>query len=218
MEKPRILISSNRSPDNYIQAVEQAGGVACGGYLPEVSTDYDGLLLCGGSDIDPQYYNEPIAGSVGINQARDEVEFALLKAFVDAGKPVLGICRGHQIINVFFGGSLDQDIATASAHTSRGNGDLVHIGMAAEDSILAKLYGREFATNSAHHQAVKRLGEGLRITMVSKEDGIVEAVEHETLPVLAVQWHPERMCFANRRSDTVDGAALFGRFLELCKK
>ncbi len=217
MEKPKILISGYKKFDNYINAVTQIGGIAVVEHWPEMDDSYDGLLLCGGSDIDPKFYNEENTASKGINTERDQVEFALLKAFVEAGKPVLGVCRGLQLINVYFGGTLYQDIETAARHCSFAKDDLVHMVEAVQSSVVHKLYGDRFPVNSYHHQAVKQLGKGLVITARSDEDGVIEAFEHTQLPILAVQWHPERLCLAKSREDAVDGSKLFALFLEMCR-
>ena len=217
MEKLRFLLSCKGKMENYINAVTGVGAIAEAAYLPEVDTNFDGLILCGGSDIHPKRFSEEINGSVNIDEDRDAREFALLKAFVEAGKPVLGICRGHQLINIYFGGSLYQDIPEALLHTSGLPTDCAHSVTAVEDSVLAKLYGTEFRVNSSHHQVLKKLGEGIRPTAFW-EGKYVEAIEHETLPILSVQWHPERMCFERRREDTVDGRKVFDYFVELCTK
>lgn len=218
MDRPRILLSGNKKLPNYVDAVNGAGGIAVAKYLPDIDTDYDGLILCGGGDIDPGYYHEEVDGSVNIDHARDRTEFALMKAFVDAGKPVLGICRGLQLINVFFGGTLYQDLENARAHSSFSDYDLIHHVHAEAGSIVRGLYGADFVVNSYHHQAVKDLGKGLRATMKATGSSVIEGIEHETLPVLAVQWHPERMCFSNRREDTVDGSGIFRHFIKMCEK
>ena len=142
----------------YIDAIEKLGAVAEATYLPRINTDFDGLILCGGVDVDPHRYGEEINGSEKIDYDRDAAEFALLKAYVEAGKPVFGICRGHQLINVFFGGSLYQDIPEAVLHKKQEKQDSVHAVRALSDSILQKLYGEHFFVNSAHHQAIKALG------------------------------------------------------------
>ena len=217
MKKVRILLSGQNNMQNYVDAVTAAGGEATAKYLPEITTDYDGLILCGGSDMDPKYYHEEINGSVGIDRQRDAVEFALLKAFVDAGKPVLGICKGHQVINVFFGGSLHQDIPEKPLHTGGQGFDLIHPVSAAEGSVLHGLYGPSFVVNSSHHQAVKRLGDGLRATALW--DGkYIEAFEHSALAVYGVQFHPERMCAGKQRPDTIDGIKIFQWFIQLCQE
>lgn len=214
---PKILLSAKSKMENYADAVTQCGGIADIRYLPEVDLNYDGLILCGGSDIHPRRFGEEIDGSVKIDEDRDAVEFDLAKAYIEAGKPVMGICRGFQLLNIYFGGSLYQDIPNAAEHRSYPEGDSVHGVEAIADSVLAKLYGTSFAVNSAHHQALKKIGNGLRITAWSADHTVVEAVEHASLPVFGVQWHPERMCFSKKREDTVDGAALFEYFMKLCK-
>ena len=214
--KPKILISTGGGDaSNYIAAIEAAGGEADARYLPTPDLSYDGLLLAGGADVDPARFGAENQGSVGIDPARDAAEFALLDAFFGAGKPVLGICRGHQVVNVWLGGSLIQDLcpALAPTHGSK-DGDQVHPIRAAEDSLLHRLYGPAFAVNSAHHPALGRLGLGLAVTARST-DGVVEAVEHDTLPLISVQFHPERMTAAKARPDTVDGGAIFRAFLAM---
>lgn len=218
MSKPRILVSGkDETPGtgkskNYITAVERSGGIADYRYLPAPDLSYDGLLICGGVDTHPRYYGEEINGAVNINEDRDAAEWELIRAFSEAGKPIFGICRGYQLLNIYFGGTLHQHIPTASLHQE----DKAHSVTVEKDSILQRLYGADTITvNSAHHQAVKTLGHDLRAT--AHWQGMVEALEHTTLSVFGVQWHPERMCFDNRRDDTVDGALLFEYFIELCK-
>lgn len=210
MSKIRILLSvpKNANPDNYINALNNAGAEAVPMYLPDVDTDYDGLLLTGGSDVNPGRYNEEIDGSIGIDIDRDAAEFAVLKAFVDVGKPIMGICRGHQITNVFFGGSLYQHLPESDLH--RGD-KIIHEVTALENSIVGRLYGTSFLVNSTHHQAVKKLGEGLRATAFWKNK-YVEAYEHTTLPVFGVQWHPERLCNGQ------NGEKVFEYFVKLCNQ
>lgn len=213
----RILLSGNTNLQYYVDAVNAAGGEAVAKYLPPVSTDYDGLILCGGNDIEPMRYEQEVDGSVNIDAPRDAVEFELLKAFVDTGKPVLGICRGHQLINVFFGGSLFQDIPEKDLHTNKQDFYIAHKVTAKENSVVGKLYGQSFVVNSSHHQAVDRLGDGLVATAYWNKQ-YVEAIEHEHLPIYGVQWHPERMCVNERRVDTVDGIGFFEWFINICKE
>lgn len=217
MEKIRLLLSGNTNLQYYMDAVNAAGGEATAKYLPDISTDYDGLILCGGNDIDPKYYHQEMNGSVNIDSQRDTVEFTLLKAFVDAGKPVLGICRGHQLINVFFGGSLHQDLPEKHLHTNRQDLYITHCITAKENSVLCNLYGPFFVVNSAHHQAVDRLGNGLTATAYWN-DTYIEGFEHCSQRIYGVQWHPERMCVNEKRADTVDGIKIFEWFLNVCKE
>ena len=215
--KPRILLSVNSKRDNYIDAVNNCGGIAVPQYCPEVSTEYDGLIICGGNDIDPAYYNEKMNGSVNIDAKRDMAEFALAKAFAEKKKPIFGICRGCQLLNVAFGGNLYQDISNASEHCSFSDYDLVHKVTVKKDSFLYKMYGVEFSVNSFHHQAIKETGNGFDV-LATADGTTIEGIIHKELPIFGVQWHPERMCFANKREDTVDGSEIFKFFIKLCKE
>ncbi len=213
--KPKILLSAKSNKQYYIEAVNMCGGIADVQYCPVVSTDYDGLILCGGNDIGPKHYGEEFAGAVDIDEKRDKSELALIDAFVRAGKPVMGICRGMQLVNVYFGGSLVQNLENADFHANRTDKYLVHEVSAECGSLAHRLHGDSFSVNSSHHQAVKRLGDGLIATAYSGD--VVEAVEHTGYPVIGVQWHPERMCFSQKRADAVDGAKIFEHFLKLCE-
>jgi putative glutamine amidotransferase len=200
---------------NYIAAVTAVG------LEPVVTTDpaqamgFAGLLLPGGGDIDPALYGEENQGSRDIDRALDQAQLAMATAFIAAGRPILGICKGHQLLNVYLGGTIIQDLTTAPAHRYQ-EGDAVHPCLSAPGSLLARLYGSRFAVNSTHHQGLGRLGTGLRVTAWAP-DGTVEAMEHETLPLISVQFHPERMGFAKARPDTVDGGAIFETFKALLK-
>ena len=211
MNQVRILLSGKTNLQYYIDAVNGVGAEAVAQYLPDIDTSYDGLILCGGDDIDPWRYHEQINGAVDIDRDRDEVEFALLRAYLDAGKPVMGICRGLQLINIFFGGSLHQDISDACFHTNKTEFYLTHTVSAKADSILGTIYGTSFTVNSSHHQAIKELGKGLCPTAFW-QDKYIEAFEHTFFPVLGMQWHPERMCFGEKRADTASsGMTLMSR-------
>lgn len=167
-----------------------------------------GIVLSGGEDVDPARYGaEPSPALGAVTPARDEMEFLALQCALDRRMPVLGICRGAQVLNVHFGGTLYQDIATERP------GDLVHeqtepwnkrSHRAAVDcdSMLCRIVGDEqLFINSFHHQAVKALGRGLRV-VARAEDGLIEAIEHDDYPwLLGVQWHPERNEAAAPASD-----------------
>lgn len=205
-----ILISVGRSAnsENYVKAVERAGGVAHAAYLPEFDLCYDGLILAGGGDMEPSLYGQENCLSDSIDVDRDRAELALLDAFSSAGKPVLGICRGHQVVNVWAGGNLIQDLGKQNEAHRRVESDRVH-KVCARSGLLKELYGENFAVNSAHHQAVGSVGAGLAVTACSA-DGVIEAMEHETLPIFTFQFHPERM----NSAQTVDGSAIFRWFIE----
>ena len=214
--KVRLLLSQPLEGQNYIDAFGKCGAEVDLQPYPEVCTDYDGLVLCGGGDIDPSRFGCENNGSIRIDTKRDECEFALLDAFVKAGKPVFGICRGYQVINVYFGGDMIQHLPNFEYH--RQEGDAVHSVVAKTDSIIKTLYGESFCVNSMRHQAVDKIGEGLVGTHVSDSDGVVEGLQHESLPVFGVQWHPERTCFDYKREGVVDGSKLIEYFIELCQK
>ena len=197
MKKRVYLWGLPEAFENYRRAVEAAGGQAVFGAGAE---DCDALLLAGGGDLEPWRYGQEDRGSRGLDPQRDQEELALLERFAAAGKPVLGVCRGLQTINVCFGGTLLQDIPDHSAVEGK---DRLHAVRTAP-SVFRELYGPSLTVNSAHHQAVDRLGAGLLAVQWS-EDGIVEALVHQSLPVWAVQWHPERL------GET--GARLFAAFL-----
>jgi len=215
--RPRILISGcDGSRENYENAVLLAGGEPYSYYLPQVSADYDGLILAGGGDMDPAHYGQENTASVGIDRQRDITELALTKAYLKAGKPVLGICRGHQVVNVALGGTLAQDLGRKLDlfHTQDGQGcDRIHPIRCIYGGQIHRLYGDHTQVNSAHHQFVSQPGHDLYVTAVT-ECGLIEATQHLTLPVVTVQWHPERMIGDAR----ADGGKLFAWLVEQCKR
>ena len=219
---PRILISAASSkPEaalNYENAVRAAGGTFLTRYCPDIDLSFDGLLLTGGGDVDPGRYGQENRGSLLIDLERDRTELALIRAYLDAGKPILGICRGCQVLNVALGGTLVQDLGeNLNLFHRRLESDKVHPVRAQEDSLLHALYGPLFPVNSAHHQAVDVPGAGAVITARS-ESGVAEALTLPGKPVLGVQFHPERMTGAHLRADTVDGSSIFRWFVEQCGK
>jgi putative glutamine amidotransferase len=167
--------------------------------LRDYAKHLDGLLLQGGADVSPQTYaaTETLAEWPG-DRVRDMYELELLYEFIESGKPVLGVCRGCQLINVAFGGTLYQDIATevptAGIHVNEHYDQHRHAVRFPEGSTLLNMFpGRQEAVvNSIHHQAVKALGRDLNVEAVSAADGLIEAVRYRRSPfVVGVQWHPE---------------------------
>ena len=219
--QPLILLSgTNQSRANHEAAVTAAGGLPHSRYLPEPEVqNFAGLILCGGGDLDPACFGQPDQGSRDVDRRRDEVELALVARFLEANRPILGICRGMQVLNVALGGDLIQDLPAPlrAGHTSDGQGDLLHPVIFSPGTVLAQLYPRPCLVNSAHHQAVSRLGRGLRPAALS-EDGCVEGLVHASLPLWGVQWHPERLCLAHARPEAADGMRLFRFFLAACRR
>lgn len=213
----KIFVYGNRGIlRNYAEAVSFCGGRAVFSDNTEYAKDCGGLLLPGGGDIDPALYHAKNMGSINIDRERDLKELELIREFSVTRRPILGICKGIQILNVAFGGTIDQDMGNSAVHKwEERTGDKVHKVLAPEESFLYPLYGGEFFVNSAHHQAIGSLAPGL-IPAAEAEDGTVEAVEIKERKVYAVQWHPERMAFGHSRIDTVDGRYLFEFFLNLC--
>jgi len=183
----------------------------------------DGLVLHGGSDVWPGSYGEtPLQERWNGDRNRDEYEIALVRAFANAGKPVFGICRGLQLINVAFGGTLYQDIPTqrpqALVHRDAVAYDLHFHDLAVEpgsrlDALLADQTSRKI--NSVHHQGVKDLATGFVVEARCPADGMVEAIRHTGAAwVAAVQWHPE---FHQPALGTLDDAPILQDFLNAAR-
>ncbi|MTV36698.1 gamma-glutamyl-gamma-aminobutyrate hydrolase family protein [Duganella radicis] len=167
--------------------------------LRDYAKHLDGLVLQGGADVSPQSYSEvPTRPEWSGDRARDMYELELLHEFVEAGKPVLGICRGCQLINVAFGGTLYQDIATdvpeSLAHVNDEYDRNRHeISFPAGSSLAQMFRGRQTGlVNSIHHQAVKTLGRDMSVEALSVPDNMIEAIRYRKAPfVMGLQWHPE---------------------------
>ena len=230
MGKPVICVSSdsnNRekkgaeprqhySPAAYSRAIAAAGGVPviapeqCCGEMAELC---DALLLTGGDDVCPELYGEEILNdTVCTDPKRTAYEVPLTRAFLEKEKPILCICRGFQIMNCVLGGDLYQDLVAQCGYVHM-NTDIRHFVTA----VLYKLFGERFKVNSTHHQAVRRLGEGLHVTARSVE-GLIEAFEHDTLPIWGTQFHPERLTGIAWDDRTDDFAPYFAAFIDLVRE
>lgn len=187
---------------DYTRGVLEAGGLPV--HLPIDASPalylgrLDGIVLSGGADIDPARYGQENLTGDPVEPERDAFEFELLEAAMVGRTPVLGICRGLQLINVAAGGSLHQNVpahARYDLHTSERS----HPVELRAGSLLHKLYGPGLAVNSLHHQTVDQPGPGLTVTAMAGDT--VEGLEHDDLPIVAVQWHPEMM--DGRSSDPI---------------
>ncbi len=203
---PILGIERAYANDDYIQAVERAGGVPI--LLPVVNQEEcilaqmdscSGLIFTGGYDIHPKYYANEAHICLGDVYSRvDEYQLTLIRSALESGKPILGICRGHQLLNVACGGTLLQDLSEASnsclKHYQNGRQyEVMHQVKTASGSLLENWLGSEFWVNSYHHQAIREVGAGLTV-MATASDGVIEALRMGDRDfVLSVQWHPEMM-------------------------
>ncbi len=226
--RPIIGITSSMSDTfikmrrNYFDAILNAGGIPV--FMPHTGGKEDaekflefcdGVLFAGGDDVDPKHYGEEIAfDNVQTTPLRDDFELALAELLKKTDKPILGICRGAQLLNVAFGGSLHQHI---DGHRQEEKGAVnLRTAKVLEGSFLHEIVGEsEIKTNSFHHQAVKALAPGF-IACAVADDGTVEAIEPAVKSnrfFLAVQWHPEYLFKHDEPAKKI-----FSAFVEAAKK
>ncbi len=233
--KPIIIITggsaaaANGTPQwalnrNYAEMVTRAGGIPVIAADVAAVEDYaaiaDGLLLSGGKDVATHLYGqEQKFDNILTDDARDELEWKILDAWVPTKKPIFGICRGVQVMNAYFGGTLVQDIPSElGGEHSKGVNHEIEIK---KDSILGELFGESLLINSYHHQGLDKIADGFIATAWSDAGGnkLPEAIEHESLPFWSVQWHPERMSGpVTNPVDCVDSFPMFEYFVNQCKK
>ena len=217
--KPVIGISAPLHPESrgyrishcYADAVTEAGGIAL--LLPAVTApedvelllqNLDGVLIPGGPDVDPLFYGEEPRQGLGlVIRSNDVFEMHLLKAARAAHKPILCVCRGVQILNVTFGGTLIQDIPSQLPEALRhmqipvDRADPTHSVDIVKDSYLYDAFGNETVlTNSFHHQCINKVAPGFSVSAKAR-DGVIEAIEVKEERILGVQWHPEEMVHAH---------------------
>ena len=222
-ELPASRVAPNyiyRLNTSYMEAIDAAGGVqVIGGFCDyaELLRRCDAVLFTGGCDADPVLFGEEkVNDSVEISHERDTIEMEIFREAYAVRLPMLGICRGIQFINIALGGTLWQDIPSQipGAMQHRGTRHGVH---AEDGSFAAECFGTDFRSNSSHHQSVKEPGRGLHIT-AHAEDGIVEAIEHESLPIYGFQFHPEVMTGAYRPDELPDGEVVFRKFMKIVRE
>lgn len=214
----------------YMQAIMAAGGIPVVMANTKQAKEYakiaDGLLITGGESVHParfgMTFDELADGDPGIahnlkagcNTTRDEMEFAAFEAFYEAGKPIMGICRGHQLVNAALGGK--NMLNFPRHHRTEHSEGIQHEIITEPGSILNAIYGEKVLVNSFHRDCASSVGEDVMVAARS-EDGIIEAIQHKTKPIFSVQFHPERM-----RGDAPnptfgpDGTKLFEYFISLC--
>ena len=210
-----VMIYGNGTFDNYLAALAAVGVRAEVSVAPALARWCDGLLLPGGGDIDPKFYGQERIPACGEpNVLRDTAEPLLLRAFLAADKPVLGICRGIQVMNAVLGGDLYQDIKPFEHLPHNGHGAKVHTVTVRRGTLLSRILGQDTVlVNSQHHQAVDQVAPGFTLAALS-EDGIVEAIEKpDARFCLGVQWHPEWLSDADPAMQ-----GLFDAFVNACSK
>lgn len=180
----KVYILTDNIPEKYIEACKKVGIETEYGLEYKQIDGFDGLLIPGGGDIDPKFYEQENYASVKIDTARDEVTFEAIKYCVKNHKPILGICLGVQYINVALGGTLKQDIPNHK--------NVNHKIKVEENNILYDYVGCSYITNSKHHQCIDKLGLNLKVVAKS-DDGIIEAIEDKENKILGIQWHAEEM-------------------------
>jgi len=222
IEKGRSYVAND-----YVQSVARAGAIPIifpiisdSNHIEQMMELVDGLMLTGGDDINPLLYSEePHIKLRNVIPQRDIFEYELLKYAQKRKTPVLGICRGHQLINTFFGGTLYQDNSLKESSYIRhsqikGNDFLEHTIKIKTNTWLHSFLGDKILCNSYHHQSVKDLAEGFIISAESM-DGIAEAIEKadKEFFCIGIQWHPEMMSDKNQLMQNI-----FNEFLKVCLK
>jgi putative glutamine amidotransferase len=207
--KPKLLLSLPASGgENYINAFETYGFVTESEYLPH-NSECDGLVLCGGGDICPSYFGESSHGSNPPDLKRDKAELSIFERYYSSGKPIFGICRGIQLINVAMGGSLYQHLAESRRHI--GKEDICHPVINMHGTPIFEIFGAVMTVNSAHHQSCKILGRELSVSQMCGD--VIEGIFGKN--IIGVQWHPERMTANFAKKELSDPAPLFDYFKKM---
>ena len=167
------------------------------------------FIFPGGGDINPELFGQNNQGSLNIDTELDLLQLRMFQYAYAQKLPVLGICKGMQLINVALGGTLIQHLPTADLHTNPEY-DTYHTTTISSDSFLYALYREHIVTNSRHHQAVDKPGTHLRAIQWCSADKCIEAIEHTRYPIWGVQWHPERL---DSKKSSINPALLFSYFL-----
>lgn len=205
------IVGRKADTGNYVKYVQSMGATPAVTLNTGEASCCDALLLPGGGDITPAFFGERNRASHNIDTELDVLQFQALDLFLRSRKPILGICKGMQLINVGLGGTVIQDLPTAGLH-KYNDGDQYHATVIEKNSWLYSLYGDKATVNSAHHQSIGKPGRGLQVIQYCPEDLCPEAFAHESLPILGVQWHPERL---DPGTTTLSGEAVLCFFASL---
>lgn len=209
---------------SYLDVIKKAGGIPI--ILPmtkeENVEDYisliDGILLVGGRDVNPKLYNEKLEKeTTPVIEEKDLSDILYVKSMIENKKPIFGICRGMQIINVALGGSLCQDLELAGGNKDHHFNldkpfDGIHLVEVEDKTILNNILGHEIKVNSIHHQSIKELAKNLHVAARSL-DGTIEAIENDKINIFGVQWHPELLLKAGKNNMLL----LFEEFIKIVK-
>lgn len=224
MHKPKILIVAEDGYAKniphfminltYGKVISEVGGLPIVALNPRLAEEYaelsDGLLLIDGPEIHRDRYREYYRQTETLPQLsreREAMEWKLCELMTQMRKPIMGIGRGMQLLNVFFGGSLKNIFENLDMHIIKEENKTVFTEHRVSIAKTSRFFDAgDMTVNSAHHQAVNTLGEGM-VAIAQAEDGLVEACEHKTVPAFGVQWHPELL---------ESGKTLFHRFIEAC--
>jgi len=208
-EKPKIaIVGRPKYTGNYERFLLAGGFEPIVTLNPGEATSCAGLILPGGGDITPAFFGERNKGSRNIDTELDILQFQTFELFLRRKLPVIGICKGMQLINIALGGTIIQDMSDSPLHLS-SQGDLYHDTDITPNTFLAALYGETARVNSAHHQCIKKVGNGLSIIQTCSLDNCPEAILHIDYPILGLQWHPERL---DKNHTKLSGEAILSFF------
>lgn len=198
-----LMVDNSKENERVVKEFRKAGVRVTTVYsLRKVDPDkYDGLIIPGGHNIDPRMYGAKRSKyTYGTNLKKDKLQVKAVKRFAEAGKPILGLCRGCQLINVAFGGTINQHIRWHKGYRKVRN---------VKGYWMYSMYGARKNTYHFHHQCVKKLGKGLAATSYDVGSGHIESIQHESLPVYGIQWHPD--CDTKKQ-----GNKIFRKFRKIC--
>lgn len=206
------ILGEESQTSRYVQYIKSLSADPFVTLNPKECANCDGLLLPGGGDITPAFFGERKNGSVNINTRLDILQMDAFDIALRNSLPIIGICKGMQLINVALGGTLYQHLTTADIHRYADT-DQYHPTVLCPGTLLFELYGPQAVVNSAHHQGIHILGQDLIPLQWCIYDNCIEAIAHKTQPILGVQWHPERL---DSSKTTLSGLPLLKAFLQLC--